>query len=104
MEDITVAQLKEKMDNNEDFVLIDVREPYEAEAYNIGAKLIPLGSLGASLPDLADIKDKEIVVHCRSGARSASAKQIMEGAGFTKVRNLLGGMLAWQEAFENSKK
>ena len=104
MEDITVAQLKAKMDNNEDFILIDVREPHEAEAFNIGARLIPLGTLQAALPELEEIKDKEIVVHCRSGARSANAKQILLAAGFTKVSNLLGGMLAWQDAYENAHK
>lgn len=104
MEDITVAQLKAKLDNKEDFTLIDVREIHEAEAFNIGARLIPLGTLGENLASLEDLKDSEIVVHCRSGARSAAAKQILEGAGFKKVSNLLGGMLAWQDAYGDTKK
>jgi rhodanese-related sulfurtransferase len=100
MNDIEVKELKQKIDNQEDFILIDVREPFEYDMYNIGAKLIPLGQFGEAIDDFAQDKDKEIVIHCRSGARSGTAKQMMVERGFTKVRNLLGGMLAWQEAFE----
>lgn len=103
MNDITVQELKTKLDNKEDFLLLDVREQVEYDMYNIGARLIPLGDVVATLPSLEEFKDKEIVVHCRSGARSGGAKQVMIQAGFTNVRNLLGGMLAWQEAFENPK-
>lgn len=103
MSDITVQELKTKLDQKEDFVLIDVREPMEFEAYNIGAKLIPLGNIPDSLGELEEYKNSEIVVHCRSGARSASAKQFLIQNGFQNVRNLLGGMLAWQEAFEVKK-
>lgn len=104
MEDITVHELKEKMNTGEEFLLLDVREPHEAEAYNIGARLIPLASLMDNLGELEAYKDAEIVVHCRSGARSGNAKQILTMSGFTKVRNLLGGMLAWEEAFDNQAK
>lgn len=100
MNDITVTELKSKMDSNEDLIILDVREPFEYEMYNIGAKLIPLGQLPDALRDLEDVKDREIIVHCRSGARSGTAKQMMMQNGFANVRNLLGGMLAWQEAFE----
>jgi len=100
MEDINVLELKAKLDANEDFLLLDVREPFEAEMYNIGARLIPLGTLQASIGELSDCKNSEIVIHCRSGARSATAKSILLENGFTKVRNVLGGMLAWQENFE----
>jgi len=99
MEDITVNELKEKIERKEDFFLLDVREHYEADAYNIGAKVIPLGSLPFALDELSEYKDKEIVVHCRSGARSANAKAFLLQNGFRNVRNLLGGMLAWQENF-----
>lgn len=99
MEDITVHQLKEKIENNEDFFLLDVREHYEADAFNIGAKVVPLGSLPFALDELSVHKNKEIVVHCRSGARSAKAKSFLLQNGFSNVRNLLGGMLAWQENF-----
>jgi rhodanese-related sulfurtransferase len=97
MEDLTVNQLKEKLDNKEDFVLIDVRETYEHEEFNIGGKLIPLGDLMTALPELENHKEKEIVVYCRSGNRSGMAKDLLKGMGFANVRNTLGGMLAWQE-------
>ncbi|MCB0640168.1 MAG: rhodanese-like domain-containing protein [Phaeodactylibacter sp.] len=98
--DITVEELKTKLDNEEDFVFIDVREPHEFNEFNLGARLIPLASLMEALPELmASHKDEEIVVHCRSGNRSGLAKQIMEQVGFSNVRNLLGGVLDWQDKF-----
>lgn len=99
MEDITVEELKQKMDANETFVFIDVREGYEYEEFNLGADLVPLGTLIESLEKYADNKDDEIVIHCRSGKRSGMAKQVMMQHGFTKVRNLLGGVLEWNEKF-----
>ncbi len=97
--DITVQELKQKLDNKEEFVFIDVREGYEYEEFNLGAQLIPLGEIGNKLDEFEDAKDKEVVVHCRSGARSGMAKQLMMQAGFQNVRNLEGGVLAWQAAF-----
>ncbi len=99
MKDITVHELKEKLDAGEDFIFIDVREPYEFEEFNLGARLIPLAQVPAALADLEPHKDQEIVLHCRSGARSGRAKDYMAQQGFTNVRNLLGGVLAWQENF-----
>ena len=95
--EISVQSLKAKMDNKEDFVLIDVREKYEYDEFNIGAKLIPLGEIMGALEDLEDIKGKEIIIHCRSGKRSAMAQQLMLQAGFSDVKNLTGGVLAWQD-------
>ncbi len=97
MEDITVRELKQKLDAKEKFVFIDVREVAEYEQFNLGADLVPLGNLMAELHNYEDYKDQEIVVHCRSGKRSATAKYIMEQEGYTKVRNLLGGVLAWAD-------
>jgi len=99
MKDITVKELKEKLDNKEEFVLIDVREPHEHEEFNVGGQLIPVGSLPNKLNSLDDHKEDEIVVYCRSGNRSGMAKQFMMQNGYTKVRNLLGGMLDWKEEF-----
>lgn len=99
MEDINVIELKSRLDNGEKPVILDVREPWEYEEFNIGAQLIPLGDLPGKLEDLEDLKDTEIIVHCRSGARSATAKAFLSSQGFTKVRNLLGGMLDWQRHF-----
>lgn len=102
MEDITVIELKTRMDNGEKLHIIDVREPYEFEEFNIGAELIPLGTLPQKLEDLEDWKDEEIIVHCKAGGRSNSAKEFMKANGFSKVRNLLGGMLDWQQQFPSS--
>ncbi len=99
MKDITVEELKSRLDNEENIFVIDVREPYEYEEYNIGGELIPLGSLINTVDDLEDYKNEEIVLHCRSGARSGRAKEMLAAMGFGKVRNLLGGMLEWQEKY-----
>lgn len=99
MEDITTEELKTKLDNNEDFVFLDVREPHEYEAFNLGAQLIPLGTLPSALNDLEMHREKEIIIHCRSGARSGNAKQYLTQMGYSKVRNLLGGVLRWQELY-----
>lgn len=100
MEDITVSELREKLQNKEDFVFIDVREEWEYEEDNLGADNIPLGQLPYELDQLEKYKDKEIVLQCRSGARSGNAKKFMESHGFTKVRNLLGGILAYRQMEE----
>ncbi len=97
--DITVQELKQKLDSGEKFVFIDVRETYEYDEFNLGAKLIPVGQITEALADLEAHKEEEIVVHCRSGARSGMAQQVMQQAGFKNVRNLTGGVLAWQAAF-----
>jgi rhodanese-related sulfurtransferase len=94
--DITVQELKERLDKGEQLNLIDVREPNEYEADNIGAKLIPLGDLPHELDQLDGLQDEEVIVHCRSGARSARAQQLLEENGFTNVRNVTGGMLAYR--------
>jgi rhodanese-related sulfurtransferase len=77
--------------------LIDVREDYEYEEDNIGGKLIPLGTIPNSLDKIASNKDEEIIIHCRSGARSGRAKEYLNSQGYTNVRNVLGGILAYRE-------
>jgi rhodanese-related sulfurtransferase len=96
--DITIEELKERFDKGENLNLIDVREEYEFDEFNIGAKLIPLGELPDRLEEIEAWKDQEVLVHCRSGARSGRAKEYLASEGFTNVRNVLGGMLAWQAA------
>ncbi|MFA7379637.1 MAG: rhodanese-like domain-containing protein [Bacteroidia bacterium] len=96
MADITVQELKERLDNQENLHIIDVREPHEYEEFNIGAQLLPLGDLPFRLDEIAHLKNEEVIVHCRSGARSNNAKLFMMENGFTNVRNLLGGMLEWR--------
>ena len=100
MEDITVEELKEKLDKKEDFVFVDVREEWEYEEDNLGALNIPLGQLPHQLAQIDKYKNQEIVVHCRSGARSGNAKQFLETKGYKKVRNVLGGILAYRQLEE----
>ena len=100
MNDITIEELKERIDNGEKLHLIDVRESYENEEFNIGGQLIPLGSLPSSLAELDNLKDEELILYCRSGARSGNAKMFLTNNGFTKVRNLIGGMIVWRNTFK----
>lgn len=100
MEDITVKELKERLENKEEFVFLDVREEWEYEEDNLGALNIPLGQLPHQLKQIEDFKNQEIVVHCRSGARSGNAKTFLETKGYKKVRNLLGGILAYRRLEE----
>ena len=100
MDIISVEELKARMDAGEKLHIIDVREPEEFEAFNIGAKLIPLGRFQMmDVDELMPLKDEEVIVHCRSGKRSMTACLILESMGFTNTKNLEGGMLAWQEKF-----
>jgi rhodanese-related sulfurtransferase len=96
MEDISVSELKERLEKGEKFHFIDVREEWEYEEDNLGADNIPLGELDHQLGNLERFKYEEIVVHCRSGARSGNAKKYMETKGFHKVRNVIGGILAYR--------
>lgn len=101
--DITVEELHQKLQSGEKFVFIDVREPWEYEEFNLGAELIPLGTLTNRSWELEDHKNDEIVVHCRSGARSGMAQAMLTGQGFTNVRNLTGGVMAWNAAYGTEK-
>ena len=97
---ITVEELKAKRDRGDDFVLIDVREPHEYRIANLGAPLYPLGEIGSKLGELAQYKDKEVLLHCRSGARSQKAALELKAAGFSNVKNVAGGILAWAEKID----
>jgi adenylyltransferase/sulfurtransferase len=99
---ITVEALKAKLDAKEDVFVLDVREPHEYPIANLGAPLIPVGSLEGRVAELAAEKNSEIVVHCRSGARSQKAALILKKAGFTNVSNLTGGILAWADKIDPS--
>ncbi len=96
MQTITVTELKARLDRGEKPIIIDVREPYEFEDFNINGRLISLGNIQAALPDLEDFMDEEIIIHCHSGARSAAATNFLTKQGFTNVKNLTGGMVAWK--------
>ena len=98
---ISVKELKAKLDNGEKFKLIDVREPYEWDICRIpGAKLIPLGQLPSRMSEL-DSAD-EIVLQCKSGARSARALKLLQQAGFSKLTNVEGGIMAWADQIDTT--
>ena len=98
MKTITVEELKSKIDHNEDFQLIDVREEFEYETSNINGEHIPLAEVVLEKDKVA--RDKPVVVHCRSGKRSAQAIMVLEAEGFDNLYNLEGGILAWRDAFD----
>ncbi len=101
MKEITVQELKELLDKNEDFQLVDVREDFEYEVSNLGGVLIPLGGILIESDQIA--KDKPVVVMCRSGRRSAAAiMQLEQQFGFNNLANLQGGILAWAEEIDPS--
>lgn len=93
MKEITAKELKAMKDAKADFVLIDVREESEAAAANIGGKLIPMGTVMQHLNEIP--KDKKVVVHCRSGKRSAAVIGALEQTGYTNLYNLKGGIMAY---------
>lgn len=102
MKSISVTKLKEKLDNNEDFQLIDVREPSEFDFVNIGGELVPLGQINDFTNSIE--RDKEVVLMCRSGKRSANAIYFLEQKhGFTNLYNLDGGILAWSKQIDPKK-
>jgi len=101
MKEISVQELKSMMDAKEDFTLIDVREEYEFDAANIGATLIPMGDIMERVSEVP--KDKKVVVHCRSGKRSATVISALEqNFGYTNLINLKGGIMAWAAEIDNS--
>jgi sulfur-carrier protein adenylyltransferase/sulfurtransferase len=98
--EITVGELKAKMDHGEDINVLDVREPHEYEVANIGVRLIPLGELPQRLVELD--QDEYFVVHCKTGGRSAKAVKLLQDAGFQNVYNVKGGITAWSEEIDPS--
>ncbi|MFC4211916.1 rhodanese-like domain-containing protein [Pedobacter lithocola] len=99
MKEISVQELKQKIDNKEDFQLIDVRETFEYEVSNLDGENIPLGGILIEADKVA--KDKPVIMQCRSGKRSAAAVMQLEAQyGFENLYNLKGGILAWQEAYD----
>jgi sulfur-carrier protein adenylyltransferase/sulfurtransferase len=93
--EIQVEELKRRLDAGDNLFVLDVREPHEYQICNIGGYLIPLGDLPKRVSELDS--SREIVAHCRSGVRSAKAVGFLQQAGFKKVHNLAGGILAWAD-------
>jgi adenylyltransferase/sulfurtransferase len=99
--EITPRELAVRLERRDDFDLLDVREPHEEAIARIpGARLVPLGGFGDAIPALD--RSRDIVVHCRSGARSANAVRQLQAAGFTRVWNLAGGILRWADDVDPS--
>jgi adenylyltransferase/sulfurtransferase len=93
--EIQVEELKRRLDAGDNLFVLDVREPHEYQICNLGGHLIPLGDLPKRVNELDS--SREIVAHCRSGVRSAKAVTFLQQAGFKKVHNLAGGILAWAD-------
>jgi sulfur-carrier protein adenylyltransferase/sulfurtransferase len=98
--EVTVEDLKRKLDNGEPVSVLDVREPHEYEVANIGARLIPLGELPERLIELDP--DENLAVHCKTGGRSARAVKLLKDSGFQNVYNVKGGITAWSEEIDPS--
>lgn len=93
--DMTVEELKQRLDKGDDIFVLDVREPHEYQICNIGGYLIPLNDLPKRVAELDT--SREIVVHCKMGGRSAKAVDFLRQSGFSRVHNLAGGIAAWAE-------
>jgi adenylyltransferase/sulfurtransferase len=98
--EISPRELKSRLDRGDDLFILDVREPHEFQICNLGGHLIPLGELSRRVNELDS--SREIVAHCRSGKRSAEAVEFLRSAGFRKVLNLKGGILAWSDEVDAS--
>ena len=101
MKSLNVNELKELIDSNAEYQLIDVRELHEFENANIQGILIPLGEIPARYAEIS--KDKKVIIHCRSGVRSANAISFLEqNFGYTNLYNLEGGIIAWANEIDDS--
>ncbi len=98
--EISPRELKSRLDRGDDLFILDVREPHEYQICNLDGHLIPLGELSRRVNELDS--SREIVAHCRSGKRSAEAVEFLRSAGFRKVLNLKGGILAWSDEVDAS--
>jgi len=104
MQNITVEELKSRIDAGEKLNLVDCREPEEFNEFNIGGKLIPLGKIQTmQTEELDDLKDEEVIIYCRSGKRSMTACLFLDTLGFRNTKNLTGGVLEWQQKFGTKK-
>ncbi len=100
MTNISVDEVKERLDAGEKLNLVDVRQPEETAEFNIGGIAIPLGNIQSMETEQIDnLRDEEVIFYCRSGNRSGQAALILEQVGFSNVKNLTGGMLKWREKF-----
>ena len=100
MNNISVEEVKQRLNAGEKLNIVDVREPHEYAEFNIGGTLIPLGKIQTmQIDEIEDLRDQEVILYCRSGNRSGQACMFLDAMGFKNTKNLVGGMLAWQEKF-----
>lgn len=101
MTNISVEEVKSRLENGEKLNLVDVRRPEETAEHNIGGIALPLGNIqNMQTEDIEDLKNEEVILYCRSGNRSGMAAMILDQMGFSDTKNLTGGMLAWREKFD----
>lgn len=101
MKVISVTELKALLDSGADIQLVDVREPAEFESAQIGGELIPLGTIPQNVDKIS--KDKQVIVHCKSGKRSANAIMFLESNfGYENLYNLEGGIIAWRDEIDEN--
>ena len=99
---ISVVELQDKKSSNEDFLLLDVRQPEELTIADIGGTLIPMDELPTRLDEVKAFKDRDIIVMCRTGARSAMVVQWLQNQGLERVFNLDGVIAAWSRQIDSS--
>ena len=103
MENISAKELKQRLDAGEQLNLVDVRETFEHNEFNIGGILVPLGKIQMmQVEELENLRDQEVICYCRSGNRSGQACMILDMMGFRNTKNLTGGMLLWQQEIVQS--
>ena len=99
---ITVKELKRSIDAGEDVFILDVREPWEYQIAQMGGKLIPQNEVPNRLAEID--RDREVIVHCRSGVRSQKIAEFLKQQGYPRVANLAGGILAWSDEIDPTVK
>ncbi len=102
MNEITVQELKEKKESGDDFLLLDVREDFEYLVSNLEGLHVPMDHLENRMDELEEYKQKEVIVMCRSGNRSAKVTAYLQNKGFEKAINLKGGIKKWADEIDGS--
>ncbi|HJY64171.1 MAG TPA: ThiF family adenylyltransferase, partial [Ignavibacteria bacterium] len=103
--EISVEELKAKIDNGDKFFLLDVREEFETKIASLGGKLIPINSLANRFEEIMSEKENEVIVYCRTGNRSHYATEFLrEQCGFKNAKNLIGGIHTWHDRIDSSVK
>ena len=95
---VTVQELKQRLDAGDNLLLLDVREPYEYQIANLGGTLIPMNDVPNRLAEID--RNRDVIVQCRSGARSQRVAEFLRQSGYEKVANLAGGILAWSDQID----